>query len=315
MPGRQDREEDPVRTMWPFRSVLGRIRPTIVLWAVFTAGGIACLAQTTAIPPAELVRRCVRNEIKAAGDTAYFMFRVRKETPRGSQTKLMVETTEAMVGILIAVNDRPLDDAERQAEFARVERFVKDPKELKKKIKQEKEDTDRVTQIMEAMPDALLYEYDGTEEGSPQTTRSGKRLVRLNFRPKPQYDPPSRVEQVLTAMQGHVLVDADKCRFVRIDGTLTRDVGFGWGILGHLDRGGRLLVEQREVTEGHWEIARMDLDFTGKILLFKDLEIKSDETYSDFRPVPSDLSFAQGFALLGKYVDLKSISPFRRPSI
>jgi hypothetical protein len=275
--------------------------PILLVCAVFTpVGAKESVPQTPGFPPVELVRRCVENEIKdaGAGPGAHFMFQVRKETPRGSQTKLMVETTDAMVGVLVAVNDHPLSAEERRAEYARVERFVKDPKELKKKIKQEQEDTERLTQMMKAMPDALAYEYAGSGTSMPESGGSGKRRVRLNFRPNPKYDPPSRVEQVLTAMQGYVLVDPDNSRFIKIDGVLTRDVGFGWGILGHLDRGGHFLIEQREVTEGQWQIARMSLDFTGKILLFKDLEVKSDEMYSDFRPVSSTMTFAQGFALL-----------------
>jgi hypothetical protein len=43
----------------------------------------------------------------------------------------------------------------------------------------------------------------------------------------------------------------------------------------------------------------MSLDFTGRVLLFKSLKIKSNEIYSDFRPAP-DLSFAQGVELLKK---------------
>ncbi len=38
-------------------------------------------------------------------------------------------------------------------------------------------------------------------------------------------------------MQGYVLVDAVHYRIASIDGTLFKTVGFGWGILGHLDRG------------------------------------------------------------------------------
>ena len=34
-------------------------------------------------------------------------------------------------------------------------------------------------------------------------------------------------------------------------------MGFGWGFLGHLDRGGHFLVEQGEVVNGHWEVTRM----------------------------------------------------------
>jgi len=44
----------------------------------------------------------------------------------------------------------------------------------------------------------------------------------------------------------------------------------------------------------------MDLAFTGKLLLFKSLNFKSTEVYSDFHPVPADLSFAQGVELLKK---------------
>jgi hypothetical protein len=42
----------------------------------------------------------------------------------------------------------------------------------------------------------------------------------------------------------------------------------------------------------------MSLAFTGKILLFKSLAIKSDETFADFRRVPNDTTFAQGVEML-----------------
>jgi hypothetical protein len=40
------------------------------------------------------------------------------------------------------------------------------------------------------------------------------------------------------------------------------------------------------------------LDITGKILLFKGLSMVSDEKLSDFRSVPSDLTFSQAVTLL-----------------
>ena len=44
----------------------------------------------------------------------------------------------------------------------------------------------------------------------------------------------------------------------------------------------------------------MNLSFTGKIMMVKRLTIKSDEVFSDYRPVPRDLTFAQGLELLKK---------------
>jgi hypothetical protein len=97
-----------------------------------------------------------------------------------------------------------------------------------------------------------------------------------------------------------VLVDPARCRLASIDGTLFKQVAFGWGILGHLDAGGRFTVQQEEVGDSIWEISSMSVNFTGKILLFKNLSISSTETFTGFKRVPSDLTFAQALELLKK---------------
>ena len=130
--------------------------------------------------------------------------------------------------------------------------------------------------------------------------KTGNSLVRLKFHPNPNYEPPTRVEQVLTGMQGVVLVDAQEQHIARIDGTLFKEVAFGWGILGHLDRGGHFLVDQTDVGDKNWSISRMELAFTGKVLLFKSLNIKSTEILQRFSPCAADLTFAQGAQLLKK---------------
>lgn len=98
-----------------------------------------------------------------------------------------------------------------------------------------------------------------------------------------------------------MLIDRKQHRIAKIDGTLMKEVGFGWGILGHLDRGGHFIVQQGDMGGGHWEITRMDLSFTGKALFFKTLNIKDQEVYSDFQPAPRGLTFAQGVELLKKH--------------
>jgi len=89
--------------------------------------------------PSELVRKAVQTEIKAANDdTAHFLFRGTKTTPKGSTTKLYVETKEGTAGLVVANNGKPLTPEQRQAEEARVERFINNPEELKKKRRQER---------------------------------------------------------------------------------------------------------------------------------------------------------------------------------
>jgi len=254
-------------------------------------------AQST-VSPTELVRRTVKNELR--DDHAKFMFRDQKDTPNGSQTKLLVQTKDAMAGMLIAVDGKPLGPNQRQQEQERLNQLASNPSALEQKRKREKEDADRVQRIMQALPDAFLYEEDGKQVGKAGVGREGDELVRLKFRPNPKYDPPTHTEQVLTGMQGYMLIDVKKSRLAEIDGTLYKDVGFGWGILGHLDKGGRFVVAQGEVAPDHWDITQMRLDFTGKVLLFKSLTIKSNEVYSDFRSVPANLTFVQGVEMLRK---------------
>ena len=251
--------------------------------------------------PAELVRKAVQNEIKAANDdTAHFLFRGTKTTPQGSTTRLYVETKEVTAGLVIAYNGKPLTPAQRQQEQARVERFIIHPEELRKKREQERASAEHTMRIVRALPDAFLFEYAGEEPASAGIGRAGEPLVKLKFQPNPRYQPPSHVEEVLTGMQGYVLVDPIRYRLACIDGTLFKEVGFGWGIIGHLDRGGRFLVQQQEVGDDFWEISAMTLSFTGKILLVKNLSISSTETFSGFKRVRSDLTFAQALELLKK---------------
>lgn len=269
--------------------------------------GLAMLGVTAAYAteqpsesPVELVRRTVNNEIGPGGGNTKSMYVNRKQTQHGSQTKLVVETREGTAGMMILIDGKRLTPEQRQAEERRLSELAKNPEELKKRQRSENEDAERTERIMRALPEAFLYEPDGTVAGTHEVGKPGDQLVRLKFRPNPNYSPPSHVEQILTGLEGYMLIDADQHRIAKIDGTLGKEVGFGWGILGHLDRGGHFLVEQADVTKGEWELTRMSLNLTGKALLFKSINIKSEEVCTDFRPAPSNLTFAEGVELLKK---------------
>ena len=87
------------------------------------------------------------------------MFRSRKQTPQGSQTRLYVETREAMAGMTIAYNDKPLAPGTMQDEQNRLAGLVSDPEQLRHKHSQEQETADRTLRIVKALPEAFLYQY------------------------------------------------------------------------------------------------------------------------------------------------------------
>lgn len=252
-------------------------------------------------PAGDLVRAIVANEVAAANNIQQkHMFRSRRETPRGSQTRLYAETSQALAAMAIAINDRALTSEEEQKELGHLGWLMNNPDQLRKKAAREKEDEERTLRIVKALPDAFLYEYAGTANSEAGMGKPGDQLVRLTFKPNPAYNPPSRVEEVLAGMQGELLIDPDAHRLARIDGTLFRDVTFGWGIIGHLNKGGHFVVRQADLGlgDGAWGITEISLNITGKILMFKGLSMVSDEKMSDFRNVPGDLTFSQAVDLL-----------------
>jgi len=278
---------------------------TLILLLILLPTTASSAAQSTTISsyrdPAELMRKAVANEIKAAhDDTAHFLFRGTKTTPKGSTTKIYVETKDATAGLVIAYNGKTLTPEQRRDEEVRVQRFISDPEEMQKKRQQERDSAERTLRIVRALPDAFLFEYAGEEPSTEGIGRTGDTLIKLNLQPNPRYQPPSRVEEVLTGMQGYVLVDPVHYRLASVDGTLFKSVSFGWGILGHLDRGGRFVLHHQYVDGSDWEISSMTLNFSGRILLVKSFSVVSTEAFTGFRRVPSDLTFAQALEMMKK---------------
>jgi hypothetical protein len=130
--------------------------------------------------------------------------------------------------------------------------------------------------------------------------------VKLKFRADPNWSAPTRETQVLEGMQGDMVIDKTAMRLAEINGELFKDVDFGWGILGKLNQGGKFIIHQADVGNGHWEMTLETLQFNGKILMVKPLRIWSTETMTDFRPVPRNVTTAQALDLLQKSTDVVS---------
>lgn len=250
------------------------------------------------IPPQELVRRTIDNELKASNtDNTHYLYKDRRQTPDGSRTKMMIETSQGTVAYLVAINDKPLTPEQNAQENQRLRSLLSNPEAQNRKKKEQQADSDRVNRMFRELPNAFTYEYDGMVNG-----KNGHEWIRLKFVPAPNYNPPSRETAVFKAMNGFMVIDPQSYRLAKIEAQLFRDVNFGWGILGHLDKGGHFIVEQSNIGEGRWEPTYMNIQFTGKALLFKTINLRQIETTSDYVRVPDALTLAQGVDMLRKRV-------------
>jgi hypothetical protein len=247
------------------------------------------------IDPLVLVRQASQNEIKASDVEQYFMFKDNTDYKDHSVTKEVLRTKQGGLTTTLLINGHPLTADERKKDNEKLEKFANDSDARRKRREANKEDDKRGELMLASLPDAFLYTYVGTDHGP-----KGEELVHLNFKPNPNFSPPNHETAVYQGMEGDMIIDRKALRIAKIDGTLFKDVDFGWGILGKLYKGGKFIIVQRDVGGGHWEEVQETLQFNGKILMLKPLTIWSTETMTDFRPIPADLTTAQALDMLHK---------------
>jgi hypothetical protein len=269
----------------------GAVRAAILLWLLAPAGP----AHAQNVAPATdntLVARSLANELKGAQDIAHPMqYRLRKSTPRLTSVKAIVETRDGGVARLLSINDAPPSAADRQKDDARLDALLADPSRQHKRRQSEQDDTVRALKVLRALPRAFLYQYASSETSGATT------LARYTFTPNPKFSSNDLELIVLTAMSGTLTIDATHERVVRLEGRLGQDVDIGWGILGRLDKGGWIIIEQADVGGGQYRIVRFQMVMTGRVF-FKTRSFNTTEEESHFAPVPLDLSYQQAIVML-----------------
>ncbi len=263
---------------------------TLLLIIIFAC--TVCVAQNDqARDPATLVRQVVAVELQAqTHPQPRWMYRLEKTNASGTKLTAIAETPEGLVGRLLAINGRPLDPQTELNEQHRLQLLTHDPKQLKQKLARQERDRDRVLKIVRALPDAFLYTYERTD------TETGED-VHLRFTPNPRYVPDSLEANLLKAMSGTLTIARQQLRLVHMEGTLISDVNIGLGIAGKIAKGGTLDLEQTQIAPGSWEIKHLVLKVRGRAL-FRRLDLSVEESASDFRPVPQDLTVPQAIDLL-----------------
>ncbi len=259
------------------------------------AGVCAQAQQKSAVNAAQLVRDTAYNELHPKNEGHRFMYRHETVSNKGSVTKYTIETPQGPLSRTIAINGQPLTPDQAAKEDARLKKFANDAEARRKKQQSDTEESQREDLMVKTLPEAFIYTYVGSERGP-----HGDEVAHLKFSPNPNFNPPNHETQVYLGMEGDMYIDTRVKRLVKMDGTLFKEVNFGWGILGKLDKGGKFIIEQADIGDGVWNTVSQTLNFTGKILMVKPLVIHSRETMSDFRPVPSQLTTAQALNLLEK---------------
>ncbi len=217
-----------------------------------------------------------------------WMYHVTKTVDLQKLTQIEIETKDGPVHRLLAIDDAPLNPLQQDQEAVRQAQLLRDPGQQLAIKKQNDADERRLEAFVRLLPSAFLFRYDGWDGA----------YVRLSFWPDPAFVPPTMESKALQSMAGTILVDPQQKRLAHINGHLLENVDFGFGLLGRLTKGGTFEIERTQVSSSHWKTHLVDINVSGRMLLFKTISKQQHETRSDFEPVSSDLDLKQAEQLL-----------------
>jgi hypothetical protein len=264
---------------------LRRLTIAVVLAVYFAA---PALDRSSPLPAAQLINEVAENELADRVQQRKWKYAIEKREGKQSLTEEQVETEAGPVYRVLAIDGMPLNPDQRQQDNARIDRLLHDPSQQLRLKREHDEDEQNLEKLMGLLPQAFLYDYDGFEGN----------LVRLTFRPSPNYDPPTYQARVAHGMTGTILIDSQQKRLAKLSGRLVDRVEFGYGLLGRIDAGGMIEIGRVQVGPAQWKTALINIQLSGRLVFFKTIGKQQYETRSDFREVPGDLSLLQASRLL-----------------
>ncbi len=281
----------------------GRMGRRALLGMVVGATSMAVGAQTSApvdtvnpiVNPVALVRHAMQLRLQQEKHHRLVRYVLCKRDGDHETTKAIVETADGDVARLIAINGKPLNADQEKVEMNRLDALMEQPALQQKRHSAEERDAARLDELVEMLPDSEIYRLEGIVPcGAGQ-------CYRMSFVPNPAFTPPTFEADVLKGFAGEILIDKAQDRLVRLDAHLVREVNIGFGILGRLDKGGTMHLEQEyESDVRQWQPTTLTMNLTGRALMVKPVKIQIDEFASGFEPVPAGTGYREGIAMLKK---------------
>ena len=120
----------------------------------------------------------------------------------------------------------------------------------------------------------------------------------MDYRPNPQWVPPSTPSEALTGLEGRIWIDVKTHQVLRIEGNIFKPVNFGWGLLAHIYPGGKLLLEQTDAGGQRWIYSHFSQDVDVRALMLKTLKVRVQVDASSFHVLPGPISYQEAIQQL-----------------
>ncbi|MEI9979465.1 MAG: hypothetical protein WDN23_10775 [Edaphobacter sp.] len=260
-----------------------------------TQGGAAA-DSLLAIPPRTWAAAAAANELVALHHkNSYLRYRMETANEKGTQVRDIIESKDGTVARLISKDGKPLTEEQDKAERQRLNDMLASPSAYYKHVKSSDSEKRMADTLAPMMPDAMINTYT---PGQPQSGKNGGALeIVLDYKPNPKWVPPTTEAEALTGLEGRIWIDAKTRYLVRMEGTISHGVNFGWGMLAHIYPGGKLMMEQTKVGDDRWIFTNFSMQLSVRALMVKTLNIHSNVKASGFQ-VLEPISYQDAIRML-----------------
>jgi hypothetical protein len=249
-----------------------------------------------AVPARTWAAAAGANEIQIINHPgSYLRYRQRLVNSKGDETRDVIETGDGTIARLILRDNRPLTADEDRTERNRLTGLMRHPNDFSKLAKEQQANKKIGIDLIQLMPDAMLYSY---APGQPQLPQYSAPQVVLDFAPNPSFHPPTLYAEGLMGLRGRVWIDARSKVVVHIEGQIFQSINWGWGVLAHIYPGGTVDLEQAAVSGPRWNMTQFREDVTVKALMVKTLKVHAEGQTSGFQALPGPISYTDGIKML-----------------
>jgi hypothetical protein len=258
----------------------------------------ASAASLPAVPARSWVVDCANNEaIVIQHPDSFLRYRLHVIDEKGDHLRDRIETPEGSVSRNLQSDGRPLTPAEDAAERQRLNDLLASPAAFARHIRNEQNNKQIGVNLLKLIPNAMLWSYTAGQPQLPNQPTGDPALVVLDFKPNPAWSPPNFEAETLTGVEGRVWIDPRTRRMVRLEGSLTRAVNIGWGIVAHLYPGGTVTLQQANVGGQRWIVEHIVEQLNLRELLVKNVHQRLVFDTADYQPVPA-MSYQQAIKIL-----------------
>ena len=266
----------------------------MLLWSMAPGASQPPLPSPTSAEFASRIRRSVRLDYQMQADYTYLerrrdvrISRLGKVTIGPMRTFQVIPSpvTGQTYKRLIAVDDKPLPADELARHDAEHANDIKEAKTLQasETPAQRAERLERATKDQRDR-DAILEDAFRAYDAAIERREIVDGVPVLVARMTPRKDAPvtTREGRWMSHFEGHLWVAEADYQIVKVDMRASSDVTIGWGVVGRIQKGSRVLYVRRRI-DNAWLPIETTYEASGRTLIFRPFQFTVTTTYSDYR--------------------------------